>query len=180
MPGIIFELRQSLALLRPQIETLADQRSDEFSDHYRFENGLVPEEIRAVADTLRSGFEELSERLGRVAAIDEAALDKGDNDISRTTAERWYPVVSLLRARADNNRELFFYFARDAADESPPRARWIAFIESQGGQLDFELNCSPILAACSLANSLWSRCAGALVTSATLTALGKFDSYKMR
>ncbi|MET0377907.1 MAG: ATP-dependent DNA helicase DinG [Spongiibacteraceae bacterium] len=180
MPGIIFELRQALALLRPQIESLADHRSDEFSDHYRFENGLVPEEIREVANTLRSGFEELCERLGRVAAIVEAALDKGDNGISRTTAERWYPVVSLLRARAENNRELFFYFARDAADESPPRARWIAFIENQGGQLDFELNCSPILAAGALAKSLWSRCAGALVTSATLTALGKFDRYKMR
>lgn len=180
LPGVIFELRQALSVLRPQIDGLMEARADEASEHYRFEHGVVPDELRAVAANLRSGFEELCERLGRAAAIVEEALDKGDNGIDRTLAERWYPVLSMLRARADTNRELYFYFSRDTADENPPRARWIALIESGGGQLDFELNCSPILASGVLAGNLWSRCAGAVVTSATLTALGKFDRFKMR
>lgn len=180
VPSIVFELRQTLAILRPQLETLVESRDDEFSDHYRFENGVVPDALRDIADTLRSGFEELCERLGRAATVVEEALDKGDNGIDKTIAERWYPVLSLLRARADNNRELFYYFSRDAGDEQPPRARWIALIQSAAGATDLELNCSPILAAGALANSLWSRCAGAVVTSATLTALGKFDRFRMR
>jgi ATP-dependent DNA helicase DinG len=179
MPGIIFELRQALGLLRPQIESLLEAREHD-SEHYRFEHGLVPEEMRAVAGNLRSGFEELCERLGRACAVVEEALDKNDTGIDRTLAERWYPVLSLLRARADNNRELFFHFSRDAANEKPPRARWIALLDGAGGQLDFELNCSPILAASVLAGNLWSRCAGAVVTSATLTALGKFERFRMR
>lgn len=180
MPSIIVDLRQSLSQLRPQVDALVESRPDELSDHYRFENGVVPESLREIANNLRSGFEEACERLGRVAVVVEEALDKGDNGISKTIAERWYPVLSLLRARADTNRELFYYFSRDVSDEQPPRARWIAIITSGSGQMDFELNCSPILAAGALANSLWSRCAGAIVTSATLTALGKFDRYKMR
>jgi ATP-dependent DNA helicase DinG len=42
------------------------------------------------------------------------------------------------------------------------------------------VNCSPFLAAGTLATHLWSSCAGALVTSATLTALGRFDRFSMR
>lgn len=38
---------------------------------------------------------------------------------------------------------------------------------------------SPILAAATLSESLWQRCAGAILTSATLTALGRFDHFQL-
>src|SRR5690606_40052697 len=43
-----------------------------------------------------------------------------------------------------------------------------------------EVNASPILAAETLRRNLWNVAYGALVTSATLTALGTFDRYRMR
>lgn len=186
MPGIIHELRQGLAAVRPGLEELVANAGEardfgrDHSPHYRFENGVVPESLREQAAQLREGFEELAERLGRVAQVLEDALDDGANGIARELAEQWYPALALLRARADANRELWYFYAVDTAAEKPPRARWVVAVESGGGNLDLELNCSPILAAGTLASHLWSRCAGAVVTSATLTALGRFDRFIMQ
>jgi len=182
MPGIIHDLRLSLSGLRPGLEALVAENVDgrDRAPHHRFEHGVVPETLRETAAQLRSGFEEFAERLGRVAAVLEEALDGDANGISRDTAEQWYPAFALLRARAEANRELWYFYAVDTDAEKPPRARWAAAIESGGNVIDIELNCSPILAAGTLAGHLWSRCAGAVVTSATLTALGRFERFMMQ
>lgn len=46
--------------------------------------------------------------------------------------------------------------------------------------VDLALSCSPVLAAQTLIEHLWGRCAGAVLTSATLSALGTFDVLAMR
>src|SRR3546814_20108128 len=58
-------------------------------------------------------------------------------------------------------------------------ARWLTLAEG-GALFDIEVNASPILAAETLRRNLWNVCYGALVTSATLTALNSFDRYRMR
>jgi ATP-dependent DNA helicase DinG len=181
LPGVIGALRQALAAVRPELESLvaASDTTRDRAPHHRFESGVVPAALRAQAEPLHAGFEELAERLGRVAAVLEEALD--DNGaIARELAERWYPALSMLRSRADANRELWRLYARDATDEKPPRARWVASVENAAGAVDLELHCSPILGAGTLSANLWSRCAGAVVTSATLTALGRFDRFIMQ
>ena len=185
VPGAIHETRQLLAALRAPLEELlanADEQRQQRqprAPQHRFENGIVPEFLREQAGSLRVEFEEISERLGRVAAALQDALD-GNGGIEREIAERWLPAIAMLRMRAEANRELWFYYARDTDDEKPPRARWLLAIENNVGAIDIELHCSPIIAAGTLTHHLWSRCAGAIVTSATLTALGKFDRFAMR
>lgn len=194
MPGIIHEARQLLAAVRPGVEELlanaefkresnAEQRRDtqrERLPSFRFEHGVVPDDLRAHAELLHTAFEEFGDRLGRVAAAIEGTLDDEGSELARDVAERWLPAFSMLRARTQANRELWFYYARDAHDEQPPRARWLVAVENNSGALDIELHCSPILAAAALTHHLWTHCAGAVVTSATLTALGKFDRFAMR
>ena len=46
--------------------------------------------------------------------------------------------------------------------------------------MDLVVSCSPVLAASTLTEHLWSQCAGAVLTSATLSALGNFDVLAMR
>src|SRR3546814_1751338 len=58
-------------------------------------------------------------------------------------------------------------------------ARWLTLAEG-GALFDIEVNASPILAAETLRRNLWNVAFGALVTSATLTALNSFDRYRMR
>lgn len=183
MPGVIHELRQLLATVRPGLDELlatVEVQRERQPVVYRFEHGVVPAALRDLSESLHIGFEEFADRLGRVASAVEGALDEEGGELDRDTAERWLPAFSMLRARAQANRDLWFYFARDAQDESPPRARWAAAIENNGGMLDIELHCSPILAAGALVNHLWTQAAGAVVTSATLTALGRFERFMMR
>ncbi|MDX9873398.1 MAG: ATP-dependent DNA helicase DinG [Spongiibacteraceae bacterium] len=182
MPGIIHELRKGIAALRPGLEQLLDSALADGSRDaaYRFEHGLVPAAIRELAEQLRVGFSDFADRLGRVAHALEQALDGGDAGLSRELAERWYPAISVLRVRAEAAQELWYFFARDASDEQPPRARWLAPITAASGAIDVELHCSPIMAGGTLANNLWSRCAAAVITSATLTALGRFDRFAIR
>ena len=199
VPSIIHDLRQMLSATRAPLEELLTenenksarntgrQRRDDMRERalqYRFEHGVVPEFLREQAAQLRSAFEALSERLGRVAAALEDALD-GNSNIERDSAERWLPAIAMLRMRADANRELWFYYACAPSDEKnseekPPRARWLAAIENNLGSFDIAVHCSPIIAADTLMQHLWSRCAGAIVTSATLTALGNFERFRVR
>ncbi|HEY3700336.1 MAG TPA: ATP-dependent DNA helicase DinG, partial [Spongiibacteraceae bacterium] len=199
VPSIIHDARQLLSATRPALEALlaaseentTRQRRDgdsrvqrERAVQYRFEHGVVPDFLREQAAQLRAAFEELSERLGRVAASLEDALD-GNGNIERDSAERWLPAIAMLRMRADSNRELWFYYAsapgdKKNSDEQPPRARWLALAENNNGAFDIALHCSPIIAAETLVQQLWSRCAGAIVTSATLTALGGFERFAVR
>lgn len=202
VPSIIHDARQLLSATRPALEELLaaseenaaprngrqrrdnDARARERTVQYRFEHGVVPDFLREQAAQLRAVFEELSERLGRVAAALEDALD-GNGNIERDSAERWLPAIAMLRMRADGNRELWFYYAhapgdKKSSDEKPPRARWLALAENNNGAFDIALHCSPIIAAETLIQQLWSRCAGAIVTSATLTALGGFERFAVR
>jgi ATP-dependent DNA helicase DinG len=188
LPGVVHELRQFLATVRPGLDELlasAEQQRERSPRErqqpvFRFEHGVVPDALRELSESLHVGFEEFSDRLGRIASAIEGELDDEGGELDREIAERWLPAFSMLRARAQANRDLWFYYARDAQDESPPRARWVVAVENSGGTLDVELHCSPILAAGALVNHLWTQCAGAVVTSATLTALGKFERFAMR
>jgi len=99
--------------------------------------------------------------------------------VPKADLENCYPVVGSWQARAAANQALWQSYASPDSSKSVPTARWFTVVES-GGYLDFELCSSPILAAGTLQNSLWQHCFGAVVTSATLTALGRFDRYQMR
>ena len=58
-------------------------------------------------------------------------------------------------------------------------ARWLNFSQSNQG-LDVELSACPVLASDVLGRYLWSRAFAAVVTSATLTALGSFERFRFR
>ena len=85
-----------------------------------------------------------------------------------------------MRFRCQNMLALWQSYASDSRMEKPPIARWLTLVDAGQGLRDMELNSSPILAAKTLQSSLWSRCYGAVLTSATLTALGSFKRFSMR
>lgn len=99
--------------------------------------------------------------------------------IASNQAEEWYPLFGSLLSRASGNWELWTAFTAEDPEDSPPMARWLTLAES-GSLFDIEVNASPILAAETLRRSLWNVAYGCLVTSATLTALGTFDRFRMR
>ena len=93
--------------------------------------------------------------------------------------EAVYPMLGSWCARAEGNAALWKSFAETKPQANWPIARWISLIEFED-TVDFELVSSPILASATLAQHLWEPCCGAIATSATLTALGRFDRFQLR
>jgi ATP-dependent DNA helicase DinG len=88
-------------------------------------------------------------------------------------AEQWLPTIAPLEDRAIEAINLFEFFSKEDKTNNPPNARWLNKDDTHG----IELSCSPILASNTLEQILWSQCYGAVITSATITALGNFDRF---
>ena len=90
--------------------------------------------------------------------------------------------MALLHGRALDAHGLWTAFAAiDDIASAPPQARWIQLEPlNNGAEGDVVYAASPVSAAETLARHLWGRCFGAVLTSATLTALGRFERLQER
>ncbi len=154
---------------------LDDRRDDQ---QLRLEHGRVPPSLRSVAVALAGHFQKLSSALARLENILEEALDDELAGLDKADIETWHINVGGMLGRAEAALALWQEYAVSGEGEIPPKARWITLMNSSG-QLGFELRCSPVLAADILQDCLWSRAAGVIVTSATITALNSFDRFKL-
>ncbi|MFO7646898.1 ATP-dependent DNA helicase DinG [Halomonas campaniensis] len=172
--GEAFALGHQLAG-RP--EGLAD---GEEGRQHRFEMGRAPEALRELAGALLVIFAELSRTLESMADILRESLDPDKHTgLPREQAEAWLPLVALLHGRALEAHALWQAFAEGDPEGEPPRARWLT-LERFGADPELTFSASPVSAAHTLAKSLWGATFGAVVTSATLTALGRFERLQER
>ncbi|NKB31504.1 MAG: ATP-dependent DNA helicase DinG [Pseudomonadales bacterium] len=146
---------------------------------HAFELGVIPTEIRGVAANLATEFTRLTSGLQDTAGELRQVMDEKLDPEKTRLAEQWYPILGTNTDRAEANLELWLSYANEDPAELAPRARWINVIENEGGT-DIALSSSPVLAAENLQERLWQRCAGAVLTSATLSALGEFSMLRMR
>lgn len=142
-------------------------------DNWRFAMGNVPQELaalfepaRAVCEGVHASTLELDKKVRKAVEKrpDERALDTLQSNV------QW------LSSRLEMMHAALGHLATQAGESSsrPPVARWIKCVD--GGQ-DFECCASPTSAANLLRRVLWQRCDGAVVTSGTLAALGRFDRF---
>lgn len=185
IPELAREVKVQQQFMFTACEQLADFRAGEDMEgrdrpRHRFEGGVVPEHLREIGIELKKGFARLDDLFTRLTELLKEGMD-GESSIGIPShqAEEWYPLFGSLLARAHGTWELWTAFTSEDPQDSPPMARWLTLAES-GALFDIEVNASPILAAEMLRRNLWNVAYGALVTSATLTALGKFDRFRMR
>ena len=185
VPELARELRTQQQFMFSACEELADFRNGEDMEgrerpRHRFVAGVVPEHLIELATELKKGFARLNDLFTRLAEILKEAMD-GDAGVGLGSqqAEEWYPLFGSLLTSAQGNWELWCAFTAEDPQDRPPMARWLSLADS-GAQFDIEVNASPILAADTLRRNLWNVAYGALLTSATLTALGSFDRLRMR
>lgn len=180
---LLHQLRDNLEsawLLLEQTLSMVDKvDSYENRSQYAFELGKVPEEIRVVAENLAHLFGRFGNSFQSVSDALKEDMEDGSDLKSRQIAEQWYPLVGSIERRADSNFELWRSFAAVDPKGVAPRARWLSFNDNEGVS-DIGLSSSPVLAAENLQERLWKTCAGAVLTSATLSALGEFSVLKMR
>lgn len=152
---------------------------EQFSPRLRFEQGVAPQEVEAVAAELVDAFSELVLILQKLNREMDALLEDDHPLVPRVDLENLYPILGTWLSRAEANLTLWESYADTTPDQKFPYARWITLLEFND-VIDFEIVSSPILASRALDAGLWSRCFGAVVTSATLTALNSFDRFKYR
>tara|TARA_R110001599_G_scaffold5987_3_gene29656 strand:- start:41274 stop:43397 length:2124 start_codon:yes stop_codon:yes gene_type:complete len=174
-------VRRGLLPLRPVLEELLETAQERQGvKSLRFADGIVPAALGDHAKSLLAGFSEVIKQAETIVDSLQEGMDNNELSGNREANEQWLATVSMARFRAESAAALWRSYASDASKEKPPNARWLALVETGQGLFDVELNASPILAANALRSALWSRCYGAVLTSATLTALGSFDRFSMR
>ena len=166
-------------LFEELVESLISPEKYENEIRYTFSSGIIPEKIRVLSmafvgkySALISGFEEIDSDLRQI-------IDEGSNLELMNLAEKWCPAVGATLDRAEASLTLWLSYANKDAEGSMPMARWVS-AKDDGGIVEIILCSSPVLAASNLQENLWEKCAGAVLTSATLSALGKFDMIKFK
>ncbi len=171
-------LRELPELLDTYFAGQNDQRRDKRPLTHRFAMHSVPPELSVFSAQLEQQFEALVKQLSVLIDVLEKEMENVKDEEQRRQLEEWYPALGAGVNRAVAHEQLFRYYAT-AEQETAPRAWWLT--KSQfDATTDFGLHCAPLLAASYLQEMLWSQCYAAVLTSATLTALGKFDQLVMR
>lgn len=170
-PQQISEIVQNISLSWPMLmDMLGDQ------DRLRFEFGRVPESLRETLSQIRQPLQPLQLFLDKLVDALQKSLDsKSEGDFSRDVAESWQAPMGIMLARAEQLSETLSWFCTEEKEGELPVARWLARVPF-GDDWDIRLSASPIAVADRLRRDLWWRCYGAVVTSATLTALNSFHS----
>ena len=162
-----------------EIQPLRDE-ADAIDEGWRrrFEHGRVPGGLTQVARPLAASFSRIVEILDSILPVIENILENA-TAAEREPAEHWLAVVSATSDRLMTGMALWFNYAR--AEHDPPYARWIKF--SRGGQIEgmeIQLASHPVSVADELSERLWGRCAGAVLTSATVSVGGDFSIYQAK
>lgn len=180
LPAAFIDCKQRLDLIYPQCDELVQKIAlEDRQSNYRFKDGQVPQALLLPAVELQRSFDRLTDLLGKICAELNEAMEDPHCSVPKVDIENNYPVLGVWQSRAEANRELWASYAVPESAGAVPKARWLTPVDNSGA-MDIEVCSSPILASKTLEYSLWDKCCGAVVTSATLTALGNYQRFQMR
>ncbi len=178
-PDAAQTLETLLQQTAPVLEQIFLHRTEERDKQYRFANGQVPEHVRELAQPLAASWRKTADILRDLSTALEQLLDGRSIDIAREVVEQAYTAVGGLWQRCVHSEKLWCAYMHEDKPGTAPTARWLTVFDS-GSTLDIEVCASPVLPVTVLQTHLWQRCYAAILTSATLTALGKFDRLRQR
>ena len=186
LSSLVAEITASIPVLIEQVQSLrpvvatyfveGSERGFDKQRDYRFRNGLLPDELVILAQDLSPKMDSLQSHMERLTSLLEDYTTKTADSEPKSDAQAWFPVVGQWLARAESYASLWKNMSGQSGAVEAEYARWCRMHESTD---DYELFSAPILAGDILSEQIWKRCAGAVLTSATLTALGKFDRMRL-
>ncbi len=142
---------------------------------FRFAEGEIPETLEEIAGQLKHEYASICRLLDAIRSeVTRAVDEKSDCGLNKEEGEQWFPVIGSLCNRAEAAFDLWNFYSKMRKEGGPPDARWMVFRDHEN-QSDIWLYGSPLSAGGVLREALWKKSYGAILTSATLTALGRFD-----
>ena len=142
----------------------------------RLANGEVPEDLARQALPLAEVCATLRDQLADIEDVLRELMDE-PRHAAQADLQTLCNVAGQHLGRFEAATRLWQSWSKPDGKEQPPTARWLGGRRDEAA--DIALNSSPIVAAASLKELLWSRCYAAVLTSATLTALGSFERICM-
>ena len=163
-----------LVSLEESVGLLAFEQRDEALETCRFPLGVVPTELTEIAARMVEPFAALADELEQVHEL-LLQVQEGKLQWERHfESDDWLPAVGQLQTRATATLKLLEAYARPD-EPGAIQARWVNRYPE-----DVELVSAPIEPGSLLQREFWARCHSAVLTSATLTAVGRFDRFLER
>ena len=169
--GETVALQSMFEALSAGLNIMPFETKDEDREIYRFPLGEVPETLMDLSLATLPSMNKLCDDLERVHDLLQEAV-AGNLDWEKAfEAEDWLLPVGQLQSRALATKALLEDYA-SGSKQQRRYARWL-----NRNSYDVEMVSAPIEPGHILQEVLWQRCYGAVCTSATITALGRFDRF---
>jgi len=158
--------------------SVADITTNDGCRQSRFRRGVVPSELSEMTGIASVSARALAKTLGKISEEVKKAI--ADGRANHATAEAIAGQLGGALGQIESAQSVFesFFEASGAAETSGPLvARWIETRSSRDG-LEHSMEQCPTDVSGLLRGKLWSAAYGAVATSATLTALGRFEHFR--
>jgi ATP-dependent DNA helicase DinG len=146
---------------------------------FRFPLGRIPPDVGELAAEAVKDMEGLTMQVDSVHGLLQEVVDGQRSWEHGHEAEDWLGIIGQHVNRASGSAALLLDYRDGANDEAEPRARWATRLVFDNGD-DFDLVSAPMQPGSLLEDALWSQAYAVICTSATLTALGRFDRFLER
>ncbi|MGL5294480.1 MAG: ATP-dependent DNA helicase DinG [Aeromonas sp.] len=171
------KLQDALSAIQPDLKALEQWLSanDQLfgqEPHYRFVEGILPDPLPMLVESLKESSKKALRALDRMQGVIGEALK--DGELRHKDAEPLLAESGFHLQRLESFYSLWEMLGRHVPQGKTPLARWMA--KSDDG--DVWLHASPIEVGYLLEEWLWSKCLGAILVSATLTALSSFSYFR--
>ncbi len=141
-------------------------------DVHLFEQGVIGQEIGAVAKNIATNVQKIYGQFSKVKTsfgdylkmhmLDKAIIDTLNNSLGECDMH----LINIV--------EFFSYFLGSDEAGEPPGARWIEKHLQNNKKTNYALHCAKTDVSHNLNQLIWSKAAGVILTSATLSSLGSF------
>jgi len=146
---------------------------------YRFPKGVIPFAIMDLSSKLAADYRRCASFSESIVDFLKKALEDDTLGIDASFAEQLLPQLGMLIQRFNASADLWQSYAKKDPADKAPYARWLKKTDFHSRD-ELHVKSSLIEAGHILYQQLWSKIGAAIVTSATLTALGCFDHFKKR
>ena len=97
------------------------------------------------------------------------------NTVQQTTMDNLNNIIGQNEQNLSSIVSLLNAFTKNTLSDTPPTSNWIVKSKLSNKKTNYHLNTAKIDVSNHLQSLIWSKAAGVILTSATLTSLGSFD-----
>lgn len=166
---------QSVSKGLTQVQSFLTANNTQFNDDaWRFSDGELPEALLPLAENISHDSKNALSQTNKIMDILVENCKQGQ--LSQDKANTLIAEVGFFLQRLENLYQVWQMLSQEQKSKGAPLAKWVEKGTTRQGE--YILAASLIEVGKKLDNMLWSQCAGAILTSATLTALGNFNYFR--